>query len=133
MSFVIHSCKTGKCWTQNVFTYLQNFAQVCNPLICDPTLFPGKNSPNIAKSNRVSPGKGRGDRTWILTYLDSSRAEVLPHICLSFSILVIFRWKPVVQVRPKVQTLGPSLFHKNSSHLNENFKNSFLLVHGVAI
>ena len=48
MSFVIYSCKTGKCWNQNVFTNLQNFK-----------LFPGKNSPNIAKSNRVFPGKGK--------------------------------------------------------------------------
>ena len=62
-----------------------------NPLICDPTLFPGKNSPNIAKSNnRVFPGKGRGDRALILTYLDSPMADVFPHYCLSFSISAIF-------------------------------------------
>ena len=36
---------------------LSNFDS--NPLICDPTLFPGKNSPNIANSNCVFPGKGR--------------------------------------------------------------------------
>ena len=36
---------------------LSNFDS--NPLIFDNTLFPGKNSPNIAKSNRVFPGKGR--------------------------------------------------------------------------
>ena len=28
---------------------------ILTPLICDPTLFPGKSSPNIAKSNRVFP------------------------------------------------------------------------------
>ena len=87
-----------------------------NPLICDPTLFPGKNSPNIAKSNnRVFPGKGRGDRALILTYLDSPMAEVFPHYCLSFSIPAIFMGKRVVNVGPKVQTLAPSLFHENSN------------------
>ena len=57
-----------------VYKILSNFDS--NPLICDPTLFPGKNSPNIAKNNRVLPGKGRGDKALILTYLDSSMVEV---------------------------------------------------------
>ena len=69
-----------------------------------------KNNPNIAKSNCFFPGKGREDRALILTYLDSPIAEVFPHYSLSFSILAIFRGKRVV----KVQTFGPSLFHKNS-------------------
>ena len=86
-----------------------------NPLICDPTLFFDKNSPNIAKNNRVFPEKGGGDRVLILTYLDSPMAEVFPHFCLSFSILAIFREKRVVKVGPKVQTLDPFLFHENLS------------------
>ena len=57
-----------------------------NPLICDPTLFPGKNSPNIAKSNRVFPGKKKEDRALILTSLNSPMAEVFPYCSLSFSI-----------------------------------------------
>ena len=64
--FVIYSCKTGKCWIK-IYKILSNF--VSNPLICDPTLFLGKNSPNIAKSNCVFPGKRIGDRVVILTYL----------------------------------------------------------------
>ena len=79
--FVIYSCKTGKCWIK-IYKILSNF--VSNPLICDPTLFLGKNSPNIAKSNCVFPGKGRGDRALILTYLNSPMAKVFLHFCLIF-------------------------------------------------
>ena len=57
-----------------------------NPLICDPSLFPGKNSPNIAYSNYIFPGKERGDKAFILTYL----AEVFLHYCLFISISAIF-------------------------------------------
>ena len=60
--------------------YLSNFDST--PLTCDPVLFPGKNIPNIAKSNRFFPGKGRDDKDFILTYLDSSMAEVFPHCCI---------------------------------------------------
>ena len=72
-----------------VYKILSNFDS--NPLICDPTLFPGKNSPNIAKNNRVLPGKGRGDKALILTYLDSPMVEVFLHYYLSSSISAIFR------------------------------------------
>ena len=89
-----------------------------NTLICDPTLFPGKNSPNIAKSNRVFPGKGKEDKALILTYLNSPMAEVFPHYSLSFSISAIFRGKRVIKVGPKVKTLGSSLFHENSNPSN---------------
>ena len=65
-----------------IYKILLNFNS--HPLIYDPTLFPGKNSPNIAKSNRVFPEKGRGDRALILTYLVSPMAEVFPNYCLSF-------------------------------------------------
>ena len=47
-------------------------------LTCDPSLFPTRNSPNGAKSNRIFPGKGRQDRALILTFLDSPMVEVLP-------------------------------------------------------
>ena len=73
--------------------FCQNFDS--NPLICDPTLFASKSSPNIAK-NRVFPGKGREDRALSLTYFDSPIAEVFPHYCLYFSILAIFMEKQVV-------------------------------------
>ena len=84
-------------------------------MICDPTLFPDKNSPNIAKSNHVFPGKGKEDTALILTYLDSPMAEVFPYYSLFFSISAIFRGKRAIKVGPKVQTLGSSLFHENSN------------------
>ena len=58
-----------------------------NTLICDPTLFPGKNSPNIAKSNRVFPGKKKEDRALILTYLNSPVADAVLHIFFDFGHL----------------------------------------------
>ena len=111
MSFGIYSYKTGKYWNQNFLTNLQNIIKFWFlPFVCDPTLFPGKISPNISNSNCVFPGKGRGDRALILTYLHNPAAEVFPHYCLSFSILAIFREKREVKVRLEVQTLGPFLF-----------------------
>ena len=62
--------------------YLSNFDST--PWTCDPTVFPGKIIPNIAKSNRIFPGKEGGDKDFILTYFDSSMAEVFPHYCLFF-------------------------------------------------
>ena len=65
---------TGVVWIK------KNFVKLCSsPLTCDPALFPDKNSPNIAKSNRIFPGKGRGDKALILTYLDSPAADVFQH------------------------------------------------------
>ena len=62
--------------------YLSNFDST--PFTCYPALFPGKNISNIAKSNRIFPEKGRGDKDFILPYFDSSLAEVFPHHCLFF-------------------------------------------------
>ena len=116
MSFVIYSCKIGKCWKMflQIYKILSNFDS--NHLISDPILFLGKNSTNIAKSySFFCPGKGRGDRALILIYLHSPMAEVFPHYCLSFSISSMFRVKRVVKIGPKVQTLGPSLFLEHSN------------------
>ena len=99
---------------------LSNFNS--NPLNCDPTLFPGKNSPNIAN---IFSGKGRGDTALILTYLNSPMAEVFPHYSFLFPISAIFKGIRGVKVAPKVQTLGPSLFHKNSNP-SKNFQTMFL-------
>ena len=66
------------------------FTKFCQILILTlwlvnlPYFLPEKNSSNIAKSNRVFPGKGRGDRALILKYLDSPMAKVFPHYCLFF-------------------------------------------------
>ena len=54
------------------------------PLTCDPVLFPGKNIPNIARNNHIFPGKGRGDKDFILVDLDSSIAKVFQNSCLFF-------------------------------------------------
>ena len=98
-----------------------------HPLIYDTTLFPDKNSPNIANSNRIFPGERRGDTALILTYLDSPIAEVFPHCYLSFSILAIFRETRVVKVGLKVQTLGPFFFYESSNPSNF-FKQCFCLL-----
>ena len=102
---------------------MSNFDSV--PLTFDPALFPDKNIANIAKSNRIFPGKGRGDKDFILIYLDSSMAEVFPHYCLFFFILAIFMRKRGVKVGSKMLTLGPSFFHKYSN-LSKNFQTVFL-------
>ena len=81
-------------------------------------LFPGRNSPNIANMNPAIPGKERGDRVLILTYLDGPMTEVFTRYCLSYLILTIFREERVVKVGLKVQTLGPSLFYENSNPSN---------------
>ena len=101
---------------------LSNFDS--SPLTCDPALFPGKNSPNIAKSNHIFPGKKRGNKTFILTYLYSPTADVFPRQSLSFSNSAIFREKRGVKVGSKTLTFGLSLFHKNSNpskNLQRNF------------
>ena len=72
-----------------------------------------KSSLNCTKSNRVFPGKGRGDVDLILTYLVSPMDDVFPHHWLFFSISAFFRGKWVVKVGPKEQTLGSSFFHWN--------------------
>ena len=76
---------------------------------------PRKARPNIAKSNRVFPEKGRGDQALSLKYLDSPMAKVFPTTGYIFSIQSIYREKWVVKVGPKAQTLDPSLFHGNSN------------------
>ena len=95
------------------------------PLTCDSALFSAKNSPNSAKSNHIFPGKRRGDRVLILTYLDSPMDEFFLHYYLFFSISAIFRGKQGVKVGPQVQTLGPFLFHKYSNP-SKNFQIIFL-------
>ena len=64
----------GIVWMKNV---LSNFDS--DHLTCDPALFPGKNSPHIAKSNHIFPGKAL-----TLTDLDSAIAEVFQHYSLLF-------------------------------------------------
>ena len=106
--------------------YLSNFDST--PLTCDPNVFPGKVTLNIAKNNRIFPGKGRWIKDFFLTYLDSSMAEVFPHCHLFFSILTIFKRESQrgFKVGPKLLTLGLSLFHKYSI-LDNTTANSILM------
>ena len=104
--------------------YLSNFHST--PFTCDTGLFPGKNISNIAKSNCIFPRKGRGDKDFILTYLDSSMAEVYPHYCLLFFILADFQEERRVKVGPKVLSLGPSLFI-NTRIFQKNFASISLM------
>ena len=61
-----------------------------DPLTCDPALSLARNSPNSAKSNRIFSRKERGDKTLILTYLDSPMPEIFVSKYITFSIYVIF-------------------------------------------
>ena len=110
--------------------HLSNFDSI--PLTCDPALFPSKSIPNIAKSNRILLGKGRGDKDFILTYLDSSMAEVFSRHCLFFSILAVYRRKRGVKVGPKVLTVGLPLFHKYSNP-SKNFQTVFLFARALPV
>ena len=89
-----------------------------NNLTSESALFPIKNSRNIAKSNRIVPGKGRRDRALSLTYLDSPMAEVFPNTAY-------FLWFFGVKVGLKVQILGPLVFHR-SSNPSKTFQAMFL-------
>ena len=92
-------------------------------MTCDPILFPAKNSSNIAKINRIFPGKRRRDKALILTYLDSPMVEVFPHYWLSFSILAYLQGETECQSWTK--TLGLSLFYENSK-ASKTFQTMFL-------
>ena len=90
-----------------------------NSLTYDSPLFSDKNNPNIAKSNHTFPGKGR---RWSFDFniFDWSFSALL--IYFDFSHL---QGKQAIKVGPKVLTLGPSVFHKNSNRL-KNFQTMFL-------
>ena len=133
MSFVIYSSKTGKYLNQNFFT--ESWPGTRNrvdeivfikfdstPLNCDPTMFPGKRILNIAKSFRIFPGKGRGDKDsfwhiWIAQWEKFFR---------------IFRSKRGLKAGPKVQTLDPSVFHKYSNP-SKTFQTVFLFARVVPL
>ena len=113
---------------QNIFTNLRNFNFDSNPLVCDPILFPGSNSPSIAKSKVIVffHRKGRGDKTTILTYLDSPVPEVFPYYYFPFSILVIFRRKRMVQVLDQNCKLWVQIFFMKTWILQVFYQTMFL-------
>ena len=51
-----------------IYKILANFDS--NPLICDPTLFPDKNSPNIAKKIVFFLEMGKKIEPWISAFFD---------------------------------------------------------------
>ena len=95
-------------------------------------LFPGKNTPNIAKSNRIFPRKDRADKDFILTNLDSSMTEVFLPYCLFFLKFGHLRMKNGVKVGPKVLTLGTPLFCK-CSNPSKNFQTVLLFARGLPL
>ena len=135
MSFVIYSCKTGKYLNKN---FLQEVDQEsggwnsnCQILILPlwlvtPPCFL-KLSQIFLKSNGIFPEKGKGNKDFILAYLDSSMADVVMHYCLFFFILTIFRRKGGLKNGPEVLTLGQSLSYK---YLNpsKNFPSNSVFV-----
>ena len=89
-----------------------------------PPFFLVKISQTLQKSIVFFPERGEEIKTsfwhmWIAQF-SCSMAEVFTHYGVFFLILVIFRRKRGVKVRPKVLTLGPSLFHKYS-HPSKHF------------
>ena len=115
--------------------YLSNFDSP--PFTCDPTLFSGKNIPNIAKSNPIFPGKGREDKDFILTYLVSSMTEVFPHYFLFFDFGQIQEEKtsqswtksanfgpdPCPEILESIKKCSNSVFISQSITSGENFGN----------
>ena len=131
---MIYSSKTGKYLNQHFFT--ESWPGSRNrvdeivfvkfdsaPLNCDPTMSPGKMILNIAKSCRIFPGKGRGDKDsfwhiWI--------AQWEKFFC------TIFRSKRGLKAGPKVLTLDRSVFHKYSNP-SKNFQTVFLFARVVPL
>ena len=98
----------GKKLHLKIYKILSNFD--FDPLICYPTLYPGENSPNIAKCNRVFLGKGRVEGALIFIYLHSPMAQVFPYYCLFFSISDIFNRKRMIKNGPKNANFGSVSF-----------------------
>ena len=101
---------------------------LCPP--CPPCFLP--NTAQTVQKVTVFSWKGRGDWALILTYLDNSIAEIFPHYSQNFLISAIFRGKREVKIGPKVQTLGPSLFHKNSNP-SKTFQSIFLFARALPL
>ena len=107
-----------------------------NPLTSDPlpplsSCFLPKTVQTVQKVT-VFSRKERGDRALILTYLDNPIAELFPHYSQNFLISAIFRGKREVKIGPKVQTLGPSLFHKKPNP-SKTFQSIFLFARALSL
>ena len=113
MSFVIYSCKTGKCCKQNILINLQKFCQILILTLWFVTL-----SFLLAKIAQIFQTESwfswKGERI-DFDIIGKPTAKIFPHYSLSFLILAIFREKRAVKVGLKVQNLGPFLFYVNSN------------------
>ena len=124
MFFVTYSCKTGKCWSQNCFTEVDQRSnginRICQILIltlltCDPALFPTKNSPKIQKVMIFSCIGPCFWHIWIAQWLKLFCGDGY-----FFLISAVFMGKWVgeevvwgeVKVGPRMQTFDLSIFHK---------------------
>ena len=123
MSIMIYNRKTGKCWNQYFLQEVDPESYGWNKM-CQ-SFFLVKIAQILWKVIVFFPGKGKGDKTLILKYLDRPMAEFFPHHCLFISISVIFRGKWEVKLGTKLLTLFTSLFHKNSNP-SKNFQLIFL-------
>ena len=95
-----------------------------DPFPCDTALFTAKYGPNSAKSNRIFPRKGRGERALILTYLDSLMVGVFRRYNLFFSISS--RGNEVQSWTKSAVLFGQSFFHKNSDPSKKILNNVFV-------
>ena len=57
---------------------------------CEYALFPAKNNPNSAKSNRIFPGKGRGDNCVKIVCIRNYSGPHFPAFGLSTKCLSVF-------------------------------------------
>ena len=96
-----------------IYKMLTNFDS--DSLICDSTLFPGKNSPILIV---FFLKRGKKKEPWFWHIWIAQWLKFFPYYSLSFSISVIFREKRVIKVGPKTKALGSSLFPENSNPLN---------------
>ena len=103
---------------------LSNFDS--NPLNCDPTLFLGKNSPNIAKRYRIFPGKRGGDKALVLKYLDSPMLKFFGSTGYSFPFRPSSGRKGGSKLDQKCSTIGASF--KKTRILQKIFKQWFCLL-----
>ena len=134
ISFVIYSRKTGKYLNQNFFTggwpkivWIKQCFSIFGStrLTCDPTVFPGKIITNIAESNSIFSGKGRGDKVFILTYFVSWMAEVFPLYCLFCFDFDHLQEEKRGQSWAKSANFGPVPFSINTRLFQKIFKQYF--------
>ena len=105
-----------------IYKMLTNFDS--NSLICDSTLFPGKNSPILIV---IFLKRGKKREPWFWHIWIAQWLKFFPYYSLSFSISVIFREKRVIKVGPKTK-LWVRLFFLKTRILQIFFRQCFCLL-----